>query len=149
MWDPNSTGPYTGRHYQLAETLCSPPPITRPPVMIGGSGERKTLRLVARYGDACNLFASSPSDVAHKLDVLARHCDDTGRDSATVTRTILHVGGTLGSGNVDGFLAEMSDYARLGIEQVIVMPTGDQPDRWIDEVCGEVAPRLAELGAGA
>ncbi len=57
-----------------------PQPINKPKVMIGGGGERKTLRLVARYGDACNLFASSPDEVAHKLDVLRGHCDDAGRD---------------------------------------------------------------------
>src|SRR5919107_1437290 len=54
------------KHHQLAETLCSPQPINRPKVLIGGGGERKTLRLVAQYGEACNLFASSPGDVEHK-----------------------------------------------------------------------------------
>ena len=146
MWDPTNNGPYTGRHYQLAETLCSPAPLSRPPVMIGGTGERKTLRLVARYADACNLFASSPADVAHKLDVLARHCDDAARDPATVRKTILYVGGTLARGDVDGFLTEMADYSRLGIEEVVVMPPGNQPDRWIEDVCGKAAPRLQQLG---
>jgi len=65
MWSGDS-GPYQGRHYQLAETICSPPPISspRPRILVGGSGERKTLRLVARYADACNLFATSPRDIA-------------------------------------------------------------------------------------
>ena len=53
MWDPNNNGPFEGKHYQLQETLCNPQPINKPKVLIGGSGERKTLRLVARYGDAC------------------------------------------------------------------------------------------------
>src|SRR6195952_1836315 len=81
MWSDDE-GPYEGKHYQLAETICVPRPITRPrpPIMIGGSGERKTLRLVAQYGDACNLFATSPEEVEHKLNVLRRHCDDVGRD---------------------------------------------------------------------
>ncbi len=146
MWDPNNNGPYDGRHYQLAETLCSPAPLSPPPVMIGGTGERKTLRLVARYGDACNLFASSPADVAHKLDVLANHCEDVGRDPAAVAKTILYVGGALASGDVDGFLADMDEYGRLGVEQVIVMPTSNQPDRWIEEIGGRIGPRLAEIG---
>jgi alkanesulfonate monooxygenase SsuD/methylene tetrahydromethanopterin reductase-like flavin-dependent oxidoreductase (luciferase family) len=81
MWS-NNNGPYQGRHYQLAETLCVPMPLSRPPppILIGGGGERKTLRLVARYADACNLFASSPEDIAHKQDVLRAHCEAEGRD---------------------------------------------------------------------
>ncbi len=70
MWSDNN-GPFRGRHYRLAETLCSPRPLTRPrpPIRVGGGGEKKTLLLVARYAEACNVFASSPDDVAHKLDV--------------------------------------------------------------------------------
>jgi F420-dependent oxidoreductase-like protein len=72
MWSEDD-GPFQGRHYQLAETLCSPAPISRPhpPIMIGGGGERKTLLLVARYGDACNLFGTGKAEVARKLDVPA------------------------------------------------------------------------------
>ena len=83
MWSDDD-GPYRGRHYQLAETICSPRPVQqpRPRILIGGSGERKTLRLVAQYADACNLFAPDAEVVAHKLDVLARHCDAEARDPA-------------------------------------------------------------------
>ena len=79
MWSDDE-GPYDGRFYQLAETVCRPAPLAqpRPPVLIGGSGEKKTLRLVAEYADACNLFATTPQEVAHKINVLARHCDDVG-----------------------------------------------------------------------
>ncbi|MGD9704096.1 MAG: LLM class F420-dependent oxidoreductase [Acidimicrobiia bacterium] len=147
MWDPDNVGAFVGRHYQLAETLCSPMPLSRPrpPVLIGGSGERKTLRLVAQYGDACNLFAASATDVAHKLDVLRRHCDDVGRDYETIRTSILHVTGALSSRGVDAFVDEMVPYAALGVDDVIVMPTGDQPDAWIEERCGPAVPRLAEL----
>src|SRR5438045_56836 len=71
MWSDDN-GPYVGRHYQLAETLCVPAPIssTRPRIVIGGGGERKTLRLVARYADACNLYDRGVDVVAHKLGVL-------------------------------------------------------------------------------
>ena len=80
MWSDDN-GPYEGRHYRLDETLCSPMPVStpRPRILIGGGGERKTLRLVAQYADACNLFGG-PDEVAHKLDVLRRHCDAVGRD---------------------------------------------------------------------
>src|ERR671935_387987 len=69
MWS-DSNGSYEGRHYQLAETICSPMPVStpRPRILIGGSGERKTLRLVARYADACNIFGG-PDEVAQKVDV--------------------------------------------------------------------------------
>jgi len=144
MWDPENVGAYDGRHYQLAETLCSPAPISRPrpPIMIGGGGERKTLRLVAQYGDACNLFAAAAPDVAHKLDVLRRHCDDVGRDYNTIRTSILHVGGT---NSVDAFIDAMVPYAKLGIDDVIVMPAGDRPEVWIEEWCGPAVVRLAEL----
>ena len=148
MWDPEQVGPYEGRHYQLAETLCQPAPLSQPhpPVLIGGMGERKTLRLVAQYADACNLFGGAdPTDVAHRLDILRRHCDDVGRDESTIRKTILYQGGSLASGDVDAFLSEMAGYARLGIEQVMVMPSGGRPDEWIEKVGGQVVPRLAEL----
>src|SRR6266487_4299921 len=74
MWSDDN-GSYEGRHYWLEETLCSPMPVStpRPRILIGGSGERKTLRLVAQYADACNIFGGGP-DLAHKLDVLREHC---------------------------------------------------------------------------
>ena len=77
----------------MAETLCSPKPLTnpRPPIMIGGSGEKKTLRLVAKYADACNLFTPSVDEVRRKLEVLRRHCDDEGRESPIRLKDILVV----------------------------------------------------------
>jgi F420-dependent oxidoreductase-like protein len=144
MWSDDN-GPYKGTHYQLAETICSPPPISRPhpPVLIGGSGERKTLRFVARYGDACNLFAITPAGVAQKLEVLDRHCDAEGRDPATITRTILAMHNPLD--DPDGFVASMAEYADLGIDIVEVMPIGD-PVAFTTEFCERVVPDLAQLG---
>ncbi|MQA07183.1 MAG: TIGR03560 family F420-dependent LLM class oxidoreductase [Pseudonocardiaceae bacterium] len=147
MWDENDNGPFDGRHYRLAETLCMPRPISQPhpPILIGGGGERKTLRLVAQYGDACNLFGSSPADVAHKLDVLREHCATLGRDEASIRKTMLYVGDLLDSGEFDKFVAEMAEYAKLGIETVIVTPPGDAPAAWIERACAPIVPRLAEL----
>jgi len=91
MWS-SEVGPYHGHHYQLQETLNSPQALSRPhpPIMIGGMGERKTLRLVAQYADACNLFAYGGADlIRHKLDVLRRHCEDLGRDYEEIERTAL------------------------------------------------------------
>src|ERR1700722_2214001 len=86
MWRGNEQ-PYQGKHYQLARPLNSPQSLSRPhpPVMICGGGERKTLRLVAEYGDACNLFAGR--DEARKLDVLRQHCEAVGRDYDTIYKT--------------------------------------------------------------
>jgi F420-dependent oxidoreductase-like protein len=81
---------FEGRHYRVQGVLNNPKPVRgRIPVLIGGGGEKRTLRLVAQYGDACNLFGG-PDDVRHKLDVLERHCADVGRDPAEITKTILY-----------------------------------------------------------
>lgn len=78
--------PFHGTHYQLGRTLNSPASLTRPrpPIMVGGNGERKTLRLVAKYADACNIFAGP--DAAHKLDVLRGHCETARPGVADVLR---------------------------------------------------------------
>jgi len=145
MWSDDN-GPFDGKHYQLAETICSPPPVSapHPRVLIGGSGERKTLRLVARYADACNLFASSPDEVAHKLEVLARHCDSEGRDPSTIERTILAMGDPLD--DPAGFVASMAAYAELGVDLVELMPRGD-PVVYATEVVTRIVPALDDLGS--
>jgi F420-dependent oxidoreductase-like protein len=148
MWDPENNGPFEGKHYHLAETLCSPQPLTRPhpEVLIGGSGERKTLRLVAQYGDACNLFATSPEAVAHKLDVLRGHCEALGRDPAEIRTTVLHAGDFLERGDVDGFVEEMTPYASLGVDTVMLRPSPSGLVRWIETKVAPAVPLLAELG---
>lgn len=144
MWDPQHNGPFDGKYYQLAETLCSPQPINRPKVLIGGSGERKTLRLVAQYGDACNLFGSSPEEVGHKLDVLRRHCDDVGRDYNEIRITIMANNPRPNPDTRDEFVRGMADYAKLGVHTVIIIPTTGSPAAWIDAMAPAV-PQLADL----
>ncbi|MGV9676706.1 LLM class F420-dependent oxidoreductase [Nocardia sp. NPDC003482] len=145
MWDPDNDGPFEGKYYQLAETLCRPQPINRPKVLIGGGGEKKTLRLVAQYGDACNLFASSPEDVAHKLDVLRRHCDTVGRDYDTIRLTITANNPRPTPATRDEFVRSMGDYAKLGIHRVMVSPMSGAPAQWIRDM-GPAVGQLAELG---
>jgi alkanesulfonate monooxygenase SsuD/methylene tetrahydromethanopterin reductase-like flavin-dependent oxidoreductase (luciferase family) len=145
MWDPHDNGPFEGKHYKLAESLCSPQPIHRPSVLIGGGGERKTLRLVAQYGDACNLFGTSPQDVAHKLDVLRRHCDAVGRDYDQIRKTIQPVNSRPTPDTRDEFVRDMAAYAAVGVQAVIVTPTTGAPARWIDGMA-PVVPLLADLG---
>lgn len=150
MWSDDD-GPYDGDHYQLAETICSPSPLTRPhpPVMIGGSGERKTLRLVARYADACNLFArpdTGPDAVKAKLEVLAGHCSDAGTDVARIRKTILWaapMNPTTAAGGVD-FVELMKGYADVGITEVHVMPFQD-PVAFIRGLGENVVPAMGRL----
>ena len=144
MWSDDD-GPYDGTHYHLAETICSPRPIQqpRPKILIGGGGERKTLRLVARYADSCNLFAPTPEVVAHKLGVLARHCDAEGRDPADIERTILGFANPLD--DIEAFVTDMARYASLGIDLGELMPLVPDPADWASQVGERVVPRLAEL----
>lgn len=126
MWSPDD-GPYTGRHYSLAETICSPQPLRPVPVMVGGQGERKTLRLVARYADACNVFAgrgAGPDHVAHKLDVLRGWCEREGRAYDEIRRTVLWNRPVTPDATGD-FLESMRELADLGVQEVHVMPLGD------------------------
>ena len=146
MWS-DENGPYEGRYYRLAETLCVPQPLSRPhpPIWIGGGGEKKLLKLVARYADASNLIAMDREQVAHKLHVLRRHCDDVGRNPDDIAKTILYVGDALSSGDTDRFATEMEYYAKLGISTVVVMPLDDAPLAFVERLGSKVIPRLAEL----
>jgi F420-dependent oxidoreductase-like protein len=144
MWSDDD-GPYQGRHYQLAETICSPRPIQKPApkILIGGSGERKTLRLVARYADACNLFAPDPAFVTQRLEALDRHCEAEGRDPAAIERTIIWGGDALD--DVGAFLADMGRYGALGIDKVWVSPPGPDPVGWVNGLCEQTMATLADL----
>ena len=121
MWSGND-GKYEGRHYQLAETLNIPQPLAkpRPPILIGGSGERKTLRLVAKYADACNLFAREGMDaLKHKLSVLQRHCDDVKRDYGEIEKTSLGTVLVSDSASVESAIATCRGLAAAGIQHAI------------------------------
>ncbi len=87
MWS-DEDGPFEGKHYQAERLLNVPQALSKPhpPIMVGGGGEKKTLRLVAQYAQACNLF--NTPDLEHKLDVLRQHCDDVGRDYDEITKTV-------------------------------------------------------------
>jgi F420-dependent oxidoreductase-like protein len=142
MWSDDD-GPFETKHFKLAETICNPHPISspRPPVLIGGSGERKTLRLVAKYADACNLFSTGADEIAHKLDVLRGHCDAEGRDYDTITKTML---ARSDPADVDAVVDEMREYAKLGIDTVIFVPSAD-PVAFTQRLGGDLAARLEEL----
>jgi F420-dependent oxidoreductase-like protein len=116
MWSDDD-GPFEGKHYHLGRTLNSPQALSRPhpPILIGGSGERKTLRLVARYADACNLFDSP--ELAHKLDVLREHCAAEGRDYGAIEKTV-QVRFDLGENGeqVEQTIEHLHELAELGFQ---------------------------------
>jgi F420-dependent oxidoreductase-like protein len=145
MWSEDN-GPYRGKHYQLAETLNSPQPLTKPhpPVLIGGSGEKKTLKLVARYADACNLFGDPPT-VRHKLDVLRQHCEAEGRNYDDIEKTVLISFdlGPDGSG-AEQFVRRLGALAEVGV-QTVIGGFGVEPLSPIEMMGRDVLPQIASL----
>jgi alkanesulfonate monooxygenase len=114
MWSDDE-GPFNGTHYQLGRTLNSPQSLARPhpPILIGGGGEQKTLRLVARYAQACNLFAGA--DLRHKLDVLRAHCEAEGRDFDDIEKTVLYNFDVGEHGeNAERIIADLRGLSELG-----------------------------------
>jgi F420-dependent oxidoreductase-like protein len=149
MWRGDEA-PFEGRHYRLARPLNSPNSLQRPhpPILIGGSGERKTLRLVAQYADACNLFDIPGSrfqdDLAHKLDVLRQHCQEMGRDYAEIEKTCASTF-DLGEDRREGLqrlVDHLHELATVGIDHVLLTPAGCP---WDDETLDAVASIVPEV----
>ena len=115
MWSGDEQ-PFLGKHYRLERPLNSPPAVSRPhpPILVGGTGEQKTLRMVAQYAQACNLFPGP--ELEHKLDVLRGHCEDLGRNYDDIHKTVMTVLDPGGRGeNVDTILTQLQALAALGI----------------------------------
>jgi F420-dependent oxidoreductase-like protein len=147
MWGPDD-GPFEGRHYRLAETINSPAPVREPhpPVMVGGQGERKTMRLVAKYADACNIYAhpqAGPAALEPKLAALRQHCEREGTDYDRIAKTILWTA-TLDPSD-DGFVSAMREFAALGVEEVHVMHFGVDIVEFVDRLGRTIVPELAAL----
>jgi F420-dependent oxidoreductase-like protein len=114
MWSDDESG-FDGKHYHLGRTLNSPQALTKPhpPILIGGGGEQKTLRLVAKYAQACNLF--SGADLPHKLDVLRAHCEAEGRSYDDIEKTVLYNFDVGEHGeNVERIIADLQGLSELG-----------------------------------
>jgi F420-dependent oxidoreductase-like protein len=145
MWS-GSEQPYQGRHYQLARTLNSPQSLRRPhpPILIGGGGERKTLRLVARYAQSCNLFAGP--ELAHKLDVLRRHCEAEGRDYDEIEKTVSYRMDVGSNGErVAQTIEELGALSELGVDVAHGQLAGMHEITPIEIVGSEVLPAAARL----
>ena len=145
MWRGDES-PYHGRHYQLERPLNSPQALTRPhpPILIGGGGERKTLRLVAQYAQATNLFPGP--DLGRKLDVLRAHCDAVGRDYGEITKTCYFVFDVGAKGEKAG---EVTDQLGKLAEQGFEVAIGMVPNVWdvtpLEIVGSQVIPAVASL----
>jgi F420-dependent oxidoreductase-like protein len=145
MWRGDQS-PYQGTHYQLERPINSPQSLTRPhpPVMIGGGGEKKTLRLVARYADACNLFPGP--DLARKLDVLRAHCDAEGRDYDSITKTCYHVFDVGDKGEKAAqVIDQLGNLAELGFQVAIGGVTNVWQVTPLEIIAEQVIPAVTTL----
>jgi F420-dependent oxidoreductase-like protein len=133
--------PFTGKHYQLDRPLNVPAPLRHPPILVGGAGEQKTLRLVARYADACNVFEMV--DLKHKFGVLRRHCDDAGRDYDEIVKTTTgRLGDDRDLGRVTARFATLAD---LGVDLAIVdLP--DAQNAGVFDFLGDLVRKIEPLG---
>ena len=144
MWSGDES-PFAGRHYQLAHPVDSPRPAVRPRILVGGAGERKTLRLVASYADACNLFdiPDGGATVRHKLSVLAEHCAAVGRPTDEIETTI---SSRLASGETAGELARRcAGFAELGIQHTCLITQGP----WTPDAVRTVGDAVRQLQPGS
>ncbi len=146
MW-AGDDGPFRGDYLRLEHPVGSPRPLTspRPPVLIGGTGERRTLRLVAEYGDACNLFdiPDGGETIRRKLDVLARHCADVGRPAEEVERTVTTA--MQPGESAEALSARCRALGDVGVQHVVVIARG-RPLRDEDlSVLADTAGRLVEI----
>jgi F420-dependent oxidoreductase-like protein len=147
MWSDNPA-PYIGKHYQLEETLNQPQALTRPhpPILIGGGGEKKTLRLVAKYADACNLFAMGTEAVQHKLDVLKQHCQDVKRPYEEIEKTVLAFANLAPGAMTPAQVIETCrSYAQIGIQHMIFGLPNVVEITPIEVFGKEIIPAVADL----
>jgi len=145
MWAGDDGTPFEGKHYRLSRPLGIPAPVghARPPILIGGTGRRRTLRLVARYADACNLFdiPDEGRTVREDLAALAQHCEDAGRPYEEIEKTLstrLEIGESS-----DAFVGRCAAAAALGIEHMIVIT----PAPWSEDALATLAAAIPKLGS--
>ncbi|MFA7484062.1 MAG: LLM class F420-dependent oxidoreductase [Vulcanimicrobiota bacterium] len=147
MWSDDD-GPFHGKHHQLAETLCVPRPLTRPhpPIMIGGMGEKKTLRMVAQYGQACNLFEFAGLGILKsKLEILKRHCQEVGTDYDAISKTVLGQTSVKDKASSDKLVEKLGRLAELGFDHAIYSLQDPTDPRSIEVFAEHVIPRAKTL----
>jgi F420-dependent oxidoreductase-like protein len=147
MWS-GKVGSYNGQHYRLAETLNSPQPLSKPhpPILIGGVGEKKTLSLVAKYGDACNLYAFDSLEVVRaKLEVLRRNCEAIGRPYDDIERTAIGRLDVSSSSSVREAIEYCRSVNNAGIEHLIISVPNDYEIAPIERIGKQIIPAIADL----
>jgi alkanesulfonate monooxygenase SsuD/methylene tetrahydromethanopterin reductase-like flavin-dependent oxidoreductase (luciferase family) len=144
---------FEGRHYQAMHLLNSPQALSRPhpPIMIGGGGERRTLKLVAQYGDATNVFGTDPDQLRHKYAVLRRHCETVGRDYETIERTLLTSisitpDGARRSLTPDALVERLGPAAEAGAQHAIFSVRDVHDVSKLELIGARAIPQLRELG---
>ena len=145
MWRGDES-PYHGRHYQLDRPINSPQALTQPhpPILIGGGGERKTLRLVAQYAQACNLFPGP--DLARKLDVLREHCAAVGRDYDEIEKTCYFAYDVGPKGeNAQQVVDQLGGLAEMGFQAAIGFVVGVWDVTPLEIIGSKVIPAVAPL----
>ena len=152
MWSGDDSA-FEGTHHRLERPVGSPSPLTRPrpPILIGGTGEKKTLRLVAEYADACNVFdiPDGGQTVRRKLDVLARHCADVARPYDEIDKTLSTRFAP--DESADAFVDRCAEYATWGIDHVVVITTGPWTEQTVAAL-GAAVPGVRDIrvhGAGS
>jgi F420-dependent oxidoreductase-like protein len=147
MWS-GSEAPFDGEYYHLARTLNSPQVLSRPhpPILIGGGGEKKTLRLVARYADACNIAVYDPAQAAHKLEVLREHCVTEGRDYSEIEKTA-QTRFDLGENgeNVQRTIESLHEVAEMGFTVAHGSLLGVSKNRQFDLFAERIIPALEKF----
>jgi F420-dependent oxidoreductase-like protein len=141
--------PFRGKYYQLGEPLLSPAAVSqpRPRILIGGGGERKTLRLVAQYGDACHINAPDPQAARHKLDILAEHCRAVGRDFEDIETTAgLRMNAAQDGSNADELVGAITSLGQVGFDLVTMALPDVYNLRAINVFAERVIPRVASVG---
>ena len=134
---------FDGRHYRLQGAIANPKPVQEPhpPIWIGGSGEHKTLRVVAEHADVWNAAGGDAAEVARLSGVLDRHCADVGRDPDEIRRSVQ----VRFEGDAESALRTVAEYVGVGVRDVILMLMGGRA-REHAEVAADLLPRLRELG---
>ncbi len=143
---------FEGRHYQASRLMNSPQSISRPrvPIMIGGGGEQKTLRLVAKYGDACNVGWGNPETLVHKLAILKDHCEAIGRPYDEIEKTTLvtvdiSANGDGGRSTADQIVEQFGEIADAGVEHILFSVRGVDDTSKLELIGAKVFPQLRSL----